>query len=593
MRKIVLTAALAAWLSLTAVFQPLAAQSVLPGEPMPLPRDSGLVVEALELKADIDGQKAKITLNQTVRNTGRGPLEFDFLVPLPFGGAVSGLVASVDGQELVGQIHGREEALAVYRSIVEQMRDPALLEYAGRDLYRARIFPIPPGRASTLTLSAELLVPKNDGRLDFIWPLAGPLTQGRTPERQSVVVNLRGRKIGGVYTPLSEAKVTALSPEAARVELTADHAPALPAFQLHWREDSGKMGGLVLSHKPEQGEDGFFLFLAEPAFATEVKQIPKSVIFVLDRSGSMEGHKFAQAKGALEFVLERLAPEDSFGLVDFSGEASLWRPELEAMTPAAKASAVQYVKNLRAGGGTNIGAALTAGFKLAAAGRPTYALLLTDGEPTEGLTDELPLAAAAASANSLGARVFAFGVGHGVNARLLTRLASQASGTAIFVAPEASIEEKVSAFFAKLVNPALVRPQLTASRTVNRLEPSTLPDVFFGGQTVVVGRYPQGGPTVFTLRGQEDGQEAIHAHRTTLAEGPSEGGDFVARLWAQRRIGAILEQIDLRGENPELVAELVGLSKKYGVMTPYTSFLALEGEALTDGAALQDRASRN
>lgn len=556
-------------------------------------------VEELSLKVEINGQQAECSLHTVIRNNGDADLEIDYLAPLPEGGAVSGLTLIADGKEMPGKVYTRDEALRIYQEIVANLRDPALLEYAGRDTYRAHIFPIPAKGKRTLDLNFSYLLPKENNEVSLQIPLAGPLTNGKTVARQEVLIKIRNVPgLKNIYTPIPDVKIEKTSASEAAIRFNLGDKTALDAFRLFFQAEKSPLGGMILSHKPEGDEDGFFLFLAEPGLEEKDQpQVAKNVIFALDRSGSMSGTKFKQAQGAIKFILERLNPEDSFDLVDYSSKVSTWQPELMQMSADNRKAALQYVADLRSDGSTNIEEALKSAFKLAGSGgRPTYILFMTDGLPTKGATDELVLAKIAGKANAKDvARLFAFGVGYDVNARLLDRLSGQAGGASVFVSPDEDIESKVASFFAKMENPALTKPRLSIDLKTNRVSPENLPDLFVGGQMVVVGRYPRGGDAEFTLKGRVGEKEESYTYETRLADGPTEGGDFIALLWAQRRIGELIDEIDLAGGEPnkELVNELVELSKRYGILTPYTSFLALENQAITSPRALEDATTGN
>ena len=566
----------------------------------PLIRKASYEVEAVELIITADGQKASALLRHTVRNTGSAPIELDYLAPLPLEGEVAGLALVRDGQELPGNVYGKDEAFGIYQRIVQELRDPALIEYAGRGLYRARVFPLAPGKPATLELRMEWLPPKDEKRVDIVFPLAGPLTAGKTVGRQEATATIRGKGVSGVLSPLPEVEISG-SPGLFQASLKIEGKAAIPSFQLHYQEDQGPVGGLILSHKPHPDEDGYLLFLAEPALLEEGEAVPKAVILALDRSGSMDGEKLAQAKGAAKFVLERLGEGDSFSLVDFAGKVGGYSPELEAATGENVQSALKYLANIRAGGGTNISGAIERALSQVPGGKPAYVILLTDGQPTYGETDEAALADRAKAGNPGGAaRLFSFGVGHDVNARLLSRLSSQSGGLATFVSPDESIEAKVASLYTKISAPALTGPKVAFSVPVNRAIPAELPDLFMGGQAVLVGRYPKGGPVVATLRGQGASGEMVFAYQATLAGGPSEGGDFLARLWAERRVGELIDELDRPGApgpaspmGTELIEEIVALAKRHGILTPYTSFLALEEQSLVDGPQILRQAQAN
>ncbi|UQZ88119.1 hypothetical protein C4J81_02385 [Deltaproteobacteria bacterium Smac51] len=578
------------------IFTP-AALATAPPPPRPVPRVI-FELEKIGLNVVIDGQKASCTLKYVLYNPGSSPIEVDFLAPLPEGGTLTGVTLFDGKNEMAGNVYGKAEAWEVYQKIVSSLRDPALLEYAGRDTYRARVFPVPAKGRQTLELNFDYLVPKSDGQIGFNFPMAGPMTAGRTPV-QEVHAVIRGKEgLSNIYSPLAGVKIDHPAGGDAVITFDMKDAPVIKGFSLYYQDETSSVGGMVLSHKPDKNEDGFFLFLADPSLsAGEQLEAAKNVVFVLDKSGSMSGRKFKQACDALKFVLERLDERDNFNLVDYNGNVSSWQPEMAGMNQENRQSAMRYVDNLRSQGNTNIEEALKTSFAMM--GDPTapnYLVFLTDGQPTVGETNEMKLAKIAEGANPKNAvRLFSFGVGFDVNARLLDRLSGQAGGTSVFVKPDENLESAVSSFFSRLTTPALTRPTLKSGRAINRVIPEELPDLFLGQQLVVAGRYPKGGETTFTLKGRRGEKEEEFAYQVTLADNATPDGSFISQIWAQRRIGELIDEIDLAGGKPsqELVDEMVELSKTYGILTPYTSFLALEEQALTDRSALSAVAADN
>ena len=226
--------------------------------------------------------------------------------------------------------------------------------------------------------------------------------------------------------------------------------------------------------------------------------------------------------------------------------------------------------------------------------RPSYVLFLTDGLPTAGETRELSIAENCRQANARRARVFCFGVGYDVNARLLDRLSGGNSGTSEYVKPDEDIESHVGRFYSKMTSPVLsdIRIEL-AGIDINRTYPRDVPDLFEGGQIVWAGRYRQSGRTTIRLSGKVGGERRELEFPAELAgAGRGSSYDFVERLWVVRRLGDLIDQIDLHGQNKELVDELVALSTKYGILTPYTSFLADERVQLHARADNADRTRR-
>ena len=213
-------------------------------------------------------------------------------------------------------------------------------------------------------------------------------------------------------------------------------------------------------------------------------------------------------------------------------------------------------------------------------------LFLTDGLPTAGEQNETKLAAAAQAANKVRARIFAFGVGYDVNSRLLDKLVRGNFGQSEYVRPNENIEASVSRLYARIESPVLtdvalafefdgVKPE--EGPQVTRVYPAGAFDLFEGEQMVVVGRYKRSGTVKIRGTGHIGGAEQKFEFAAELApRSPDSNYGFVEKLWAVRRVGEILDQLDLQGKNEELIKELVALSTRHGILTPYTSFLADE-----------------
>jgi Ca-activated chloride channel family protein len=183
--------------------------------------------------------------------------------------------------------------------------------------------------------------------------------------------------------------------------------------------------------------------------------------------------------------------------------------------------------------------------------------------------------------NRLRARVFAFGVGYDVNSRLLDRLARANFGLSQYVRPNENIEASVSALYRKIGAPVMTNVAVKfdieggGDEPVNRVYPKGDFDLFAGDQAVIVGRYRAGGTAKVKLTGLLGGAEKTLDFPADLARTSSDDTNaFVARIWATRRVGEIIDEIDLKGKNQELINELVSLATEHGIITPYTSFFA-------------------
>jgi len=568
-------------LALAAAGRDARAQGILVDWRVHVPLARSYEVREVSLDARVRDQVADVRVSQTFYNPGSFQIDAEYLFPLPEDGAVQNFVLLVDGKELPGRLLPKDEARRIYEEIVRTKRDPALLEYMGRGLYRTSVFPIPPGAERKVTMRYTQVCKRDRDVVEFAYPLGTQKFSAKPIRRLAIDVRLESRDaIKSVYSPTFNARVSRSGDHEARASFEQRETVPTADFRLLYTLAEGAVSASVLSYRPTSSEDGYFLLLASPQVrAADVKPQPKTVVFVLDRSGSMSGKKIEQARNALKFVLGNLREDDTFNIVAYDDRVETFRPELERYSPESRDRAVRYVENIREGGSTNIDAALKTALAMIPDGsRPGYVLFLTDGLPTAGEVKETAIAENARGANKTHARIFSFGVGYDVNARLLDRLSGGNSGTSEYVKPDQDIEASVARFYGKMTSPVLseVRVELSGVDT-NRTYPRDVPDLFDGGQLVLAARYRQSGRTTVRVSGKVGGERRSFEFPADLASGDRGGSyDFVEKLWATRRVGDLIDQIDLHGRSQELVNELVALSTKYGILTPYTSFLADE-----------------
>jgi Ca-activated chloride channel family protein len=558
--------------------------------------------EVREVSVDVQlrDQVAEVQVSQTFHNPGSVQLEAEYDFPLPEEGTIQSFVLLVDGREWPGRLLPREEARRIYEEIVRTKRDPALLEYMGRGLYRTSVFPIPPGADRKVTMRYTQVCKRDRDLVEFSFPFGTQKFTAKPIERLALHLDIRSRDpIKTVYSPGDDLEIERRGEHEARLALVRHDVVPRADFRLIYTLAEGALGATVLSTRPTASDDGYFLLLASPRFQAaeaESRHRPKTVVCVLDRSGSMAGKKLEQAKRALRFVLDNLRDDDTFNIVIYDDRVETFRPELLRYSPRTRDEASRYIENIREGGATNINEALKVALGQIPDGtRPSYLLFLTDGLPTAGETGEMAIAENCKRANGRRARLFVFGVGFDVNARLLDRLSGGNSGTSTYVKPDEDIEAQVARFYSKLTSPVLADIQIEFdSSDTNRVYPRDLPDLFEGGQLVVAGRYRDSGRTTLRLSGRVgDDRQRFGFPVELAAAGRGSSYDYVERLWAMRRVGFIIDQVDLHGRSKELIDELVALSTRYGILTPYTSFLADERVPLHARAENATRAARS
>jgi len=561
-----------------------AAQEPIPPEPPfpPMPPvwpAEMLKIEYQRVDVTIADQVATTHVEQLFVNEGSSIAEGVYLFPLPEGAVVSELTMWVDGQPIEAKILEAPEARAIYDEIVRQLRDPALLEYVGSSAIQANVFPIPAGGERLVEIEYTHVLPAEAGLIRYVYPQSTNLYSNLPLESQRIHVELQSDEaIRTLYSPSHDVAIVRDGEFRATIGYEAADVTPDRDFDLYYSVSPEEIGLNLLSYK-EAGEDGFFLMLVAPTVSVDASAIvSRDVILVLDTSGSMEGEKMAQAKEAARYIVEHLNAEDRFNIVSFSTGVSPFAAELTPVSASSREDALSFIDRLEALGGTNIGMALLEALAQADAERPLAILFLTDGLATEGIVETPRLLDAVAAAAPASARLFAFGVGNDVDTVLLDGLAQNHRGTTTYVRPGEALDEVISAFYAKMSTPVLAELQLEVNGVqVDQIYPATLPDLFAGTQLVLAGRYREGGPATVTLRGDVNGQPQQFTYEDIRFE-ESGGAEFIPRLWATRAIGHLLQQIHLHGENEEWVQSIVSLSIRYGIITPYTSYLIEEDD---------------
>ncbi len=551
-----------------------------------------LAIKYHHVTVSIEGQVAVTRVDQVFVNESPHDLEGDYIFPLPPGASIHEFAMWVDGSRLEAQVLDADEARRIYEDIVRSRQDPALLEYAGQNAFRARVFPIPAWGEKRIEIEYSEVLPSDGGLVRYVYPLGTERFSSRPLESVRVEVELLTHSpLKTVYSPSHTVTVARQGERASRVVYAEENVTPSSDFRLYFSTSDQDVAADLLSYR-EGSEDGYFLLLLSPGSVAEVAQaVPKDVLIVLDTSGSMRGHKLTQAKGAVRYILDNLNSEDRFHILTFASTTHSFRRGLSGLDE--RDAARGFIGSVVAGGGTNMHAALTESLEQAGGDRPQVVIFVTDGLATEGEVRSEEILAAVRELAPENVRLFTFGVGYDVNTILLDTLADEQRGASSYVQPEEDIEATVSAFYDKVSQPVLTDVDLDwGDTTVDDVYPFPLPDIFGGGQIVVLGRYHEGGSVTVTLTGERDGSGERFAYGSlSLAE---EGGaDFIPRLWATRKIGHLLTQIRLHGPESELVDEIVELSVRYGIVTPYTSFLVDESEdALTQEGrqALADQA---
>ncbi|MCK4763114.1 MAG: VWA domain-containing protein [Candidatus Aminicenantes bacterium] len=553
-----------------------------PRPPVP-PRPFPLEVKYHKVDVKIEGQTATTFIDQVFYNPTRWRLEGFYLFPIPKNAVIEKFTMFVNGKELEAELLDAKKARKIYEDIVRSQRDPALLEYSGLGVLKARIFPIEPHSEKRVKLSYRELLKKDNHTVEYLYPLNTEKFSAKPLKEVSINVEIKSKeKIKNVYCPTHKTEIIRKGDHRAVVGFEERNTKPDIDFKLYYSTDNSRLGFSLLTYKKGK-EDGFFFLSVSPGITAKKEEIvEKDITFVLDVSGSMAGEKLRQAKKALLFCIENLNKGDRFEIVRFSTEAEALFNELRLVNENSRRRARRFIKELRAIGGTNIDEALTLALeKKQQRGRPYMVIFLTDGRPTIGVTDENSLVDKIKKNNLSNTRIFTFGIGSEINTHLLDKITEMTRAYRTYISPSEDIEIKVSDFYSKVQSPILTGIELDfgGKIRISKTYPRDLPDLFKGSSLTVLGRYRGSGGAPVVLRGKIRNRKwSKEFSGSFTARG--EKNDFIAPLWAARRIGYLLDQVRLHGKDKELVDEITELARTYGIITPYTSYLIVEDERI-------------
>jgi len=577
-----------------------------------------LPLAGVAIRARVVDRIAEVEVEQRFKNGFPEALEATYVFPLGGAAAVSSFEMRVAGRTVMGKVEEREEARRDYAEALAAGKRAALLEQERNDVFTLQVGNIPPGEEATVRISyAERLPCFEDGEAELRLPLVvapryiggeplerAPAGSGtaldtdRVPDASrlspprlapgfdpkvavSVEVELFRDSPEATFEGLScsqHATRTSSGPESIRVALARSDEPLDRDFVLRFRLARKGVRTTLLVHRGPE-ESVAFLSLIPPA-REGFLGAARDVVFVVDRSGSMEGIKMVSASRACGLLLRTLAPRDRFAIAAFSDGVE-WMggtPSFSAADEHGQEQGERWLREIQAHGGTELDSALGQALsafdaRKDAAGRAAVVVLLTDGQVGDeaGVLRRLQRELGAA-------RVFCVGIDTAVNAGLLTRLASLGGGTSSFVEPGAALEEALRSISREIGEPLLVAlaiEDVDAGLVASSLAPQRLPDLFAGRAAFAAFRVS--GPGRVRVKAKwNDGrpcEEIVEGRATPLAA--------VAQIWARARVADLEDKFRL-GES-EAKKEILTLALRYSLLTRFTAFVAVDGEVVNLG----------
>lgn len=542
----------------------------------------------------IEGTIAKVHLTQRYVNMGAKPIEAIYVFPASTRAAVHGMTLSTGGKVITAKIKESARAKEDYERAKSEKKTAALLQEHRPNVFQMSVANILPGDDIDVEIEWTETIPAVDSTYEFVFPtVVGPRYTGGSAAGRNEAWTQNPHLAPGVKSPTTFKLNASLVTTLPLAEVKCPSHPVKVDFQavdragvkidtkageeavdrdliLRWKLGNEQVdAGLMLNQGA--GTNHFLLQVAPPTRATPDQIPPRDYVMILDVSGSMNGFPLETAKGLLRDLVNGLRPEDTFNVVTFaSGSGTLSREPLPANAENIR-EAMEFIDGQHSGGGTELEAALKRSLALPGGeGRSRSFLLITDGYVNvEAEAKEL------VRANIGKANLFTFGIGTSVNRELLEGLARMGQGEPVVVTAPAEAKTAAVKFREQVSMPVLAKVSVNGEGvSLANITPEPYPDVFANRPLVITGTWsgePKGKIIVRGIGGNgmpfEKAINLADAAAKTGLEKPA-----LPVLWARERVRAL-------GDLPigaESVREITSLGLSYSLLTPYTSFLAVD-----------------
>jgi len=582
-------------------------------------------LKGTDVDADISGFIARVTVTQEFQNPTNEKIEAVYTFPLPNDSAVDRMEMTVGTRVIVGEIHRREEARAIYEAAREAGQVASLLDQERPNIFTQSVANIMPGDKVKITISYTQILKYEAGVYEFTFPMVvgprfipgnatGREGTGWAPDTDTVPdaskitppVTPKGTRAGhdismqvkieagvplqSVSSDLHEVTIEELSLSSAIVRLKNEREIPNKDFVLKYVVGSDQVQTGIITHARDEGNGFFTLIMQPPKSPTAAQITPKEMIFVIDTSGSQMGEPMAKSKEAMLHCIRNVNPGDTFNMISFSNDVKKLFERAQPFNKDTEAAALKYLEECDAGGGTYMLPAIKSALEPANdPNRLRIVVLFTDGYIGNDfeLINEV-------RKNTAKSRVFTFGIGNSVNRFLIDKMAEAGRGTAEYVLLNSDGQRVAQKFYDRIRSPLLTDISIEwggAPIVESDIYPKVLPDLFSSQPLVVKGRYSwrqnidrKGCKIV--IRGKLGGKPWEQTLDLILPREQREN-DSLASIWARAKVDELMDR-DLMGAQtgkPEegIKEAIIDTALEYGLMTQYTSFVAVEPTIVTVG----------
>ena len=541
------------------------------------------------------GVIAEITVTQVYSNMGGTPVHGTYIFPGSTTAAVHGMKMTIGERVVTAKIKEKEAARKTYETAKKQGKNASLLEQKRPNVFSMEVANIMPGDTIELELKyTELLIPEN-GTYEFVYPtVVGPrystLSSATAPKSEQWVQNpylkqgsdprtgfaisvsvAAGMPIQEIGSTTHDIDVQFADDSRAAVKLAGQgDFGGDRDFILHYRLSGRQIAaGLIVQEGPDEN---FFLLMTQPPKRVDPAMLPpREYLFVIDVSGSMSGYPLDTAKLLVKDLITALQPQDTFNMMFFAGGSEVMAQTSVPATPANISRAMSMIDRSDGGGGTELRKAMNRAMNLPKQeGVSRTMAVITDGYiNAEREVFEL------IQQNLVHTNVFAFGIGSSVNRYLIEGMAKSGQGEPFIVTRAGEARAAAGKFTRYISSPILTDIAVNfEGLDVYDVEPPAQPDLFADRPIVMYGKWRGEATGLATISGRNGA--GGYTRKIPVGGAVSNGKtDALNYLWARSRIARMSDFTPKPNSNDNR-AEIVSLGLKYNLLTPFTSFVAVD-----------------
>ncbi|NXA33444.1 ITIH3 inhibitor, partial [Eudromia elegans] len=573
-------------------------------------------IYSMKIDSKITSRFARNVITSEAINRGNVHKEVVFDVELPKTAFITNFSMTIDGVTYPGNIKEKEVAKKQYEKAVSQGQTAGLVKASGRKTERFSVsVNIAAASKVVFELTYEELLKRQFGKYEMFIKVK-PKQLVRNFEIEVDIFEPQGiTDLEAEGTFITNDLQDILRKTSSGKKGSVSFKPTLDQQRTCASCSQSVLDGdLIVKYDVKrttpdnlQIVNGYFVHFFAP---TNLPNLSKNVIFVIDTSGSMAGREIQQTREALLKILDDIKHEDYFNFILFGSEVRTWKETLIKATPENLDEARNFVRGIIADGMTNLHGGLMRGIEMLNAAHEenrvpkrsaSIIIMLTDGQPNVGISNTQEIQTLVKKAIEGKYPLYNLGFGYGVDYNFLEKMALENKGLARRIYPDSDSALQLQGFYDEVSRPMLTDVELNyPENEISDLTKNNFKHFYDGSEIVVAGRFTDHNQNSLTVDVKGEGPDdalsfTTHQDAQQTAKAFEEQqyifGEYIERLWAYLTIEQLLEKrIAATGEEKEnLTAEALDLSLKYNFVTPLTSMVVTKPEDLDNQAGIADK----